>query len=480
MELLEFKNEFLTMLGVDQVEDVPDVVNSCSPDLVARYRERFGMDRDWIREFYQYYLADREGLKQDYTPPSLSKLLLRLVGPCKTLVDLCAGTGSLSIYADPGTKIKAIELDPKAAACLRFNYAVHGLNAEVVQADALTFLTDQTKADGAISNPPFNIQPDGLWPPAKTGNWSFVLSALDRTTGRAAVILPAGILNETKDKSVVRSLLQSGCLKAVIKCPEKMFLSTSIPVCVLVLSHEPADHVVLIDASRLASKEVREQRGQYGGTSHTGRIYRKELNVLNDQAIENITKAVNYRLDTDFSTFRSADLLIKNDCCLSPGLYLNTDPDEPEQTKLEWIAERYNSIVRQKNACKLTINETLAKELGFEKDLWEQQKKNSDEVTNMIQKLSGIKLESEDYLTFTRSRELTIRFKSKEVLPEIFTQFMQMWVNRVVLLNNLENEMLAQMRDYLLPKLMSGEIEIPERRKKEKFDARSNHTDQHG
>ncbi|WP_369413418.1 N-6 DNA methylase [Allobaculum fili] len=466
MELLEFKDRFLRMLETDKVEEVPEILNRSSSDLIERYQEEFGTDRDWIREFYQYYLADREGLKQDYTPPSLSKLLLHLVGPCRTLVDLCAGTGSLSLYADPDTKIKAIELDPKAAACLRFNYAVHGLDAEVVQADALTFLTDQTKADGAISNPPFNIQPASLWPPANTGNWSFVLSALDRTARRAAVILPAGILNETKDKSVVRSLLQSGRLKAVIKCPEKMFLSTSIPVCVLVLSHEPADHVMLIDASRLASKEVREQRGQYGGTSHTGRIYRKELNVLNDQAIENITKAVNYRLDTDFSTFRSADLLIKNDCRLSPGLYLNTDPDEQEQTKLEWIAERYNSIVRQKNACKLTINETLAKELGFEKDLWEQQKKNSDEVANMIQKLSGIKLESEDYLTFTRSRELTIRFKSKEVLPEIFTQFMQMWVNRVVLLNNLENEMLAQMRDYLLPKLMSGEIEIPERRKK--------------
>ena len=261
MELLEFKDRFLRMLETDKVEEVPEILNRSSPDLIERYQEEFGTDRDWIREFYQYYLADREGLKQDYTPPSLSKLLLHLVGPCRTLVDLCAGTGSLSLYADPDTKIKAIELDPKAAACLRFNYAVHGLDAEVVQADALTFLTDQTKADGAISNPPFNIQPASLWPPANTGNWSFVLSALDRTAGRAAVILPAGILNETKDKSVVRSLLQSGRLKAVIKCPEKMFLSTSIPVCVLVLSHEPADHVMLIDASRLASKEVREQRG---------------------------------------------------------------------------------------------------------------------------------------------------------------------------------------------------------------------------
>ena len=223
MELLEFKDRFLRMLGTDKVEDVPEILNRRSPDLIERYQEEFGTDRDWIREFYQYYLADREGLKQDYTPPSLSKLLLRLVGPCNTLVDLCAGTGSLSLYADPGTKIKAIELDPKAAACLRFNYAVHGLDAEVVQADALTLLTDQTKADGTISNPPFNIQPDGLWPPAKTGNWSFVLSALDRTTGKAALILPVGVLRETRDKILVQKLIQCGRLKAVIKCPEKMF-----------------------------------------------------------------------------------------------------------------------------------------------------------------------------------------------------------------------------------------------------------------
>lgn len=170
MELLEFKNKFLEMLKTDNVEEVPVILRTFDDALVNQYRETFGTDRDWIREFYQYYLADREGLKQDYTPPSLSKLLLHLVGPCRTLVDLCAGTGSLSLYADPDTKIKAIELDPKAAACLRFNYAVHGLDAEVVQADALTFLTDQTKADGAISNPPFNIQPDSLWPPAKHCN----------------------------------------------------------------------------------------------------------------------------------------------------------------------------------------------------------------------------------------------------------------------------------------------------------------------
>ncbi|MFR7639904.1 MAG: hypothetical protein ACLUYS_09735, partial [Allobaculum sp.] len=110
MELLEFKDRFLRMLETDKVEEVPEILNRSSPNLIERYQEEFGTDRDWIREFYQYYLADREGLKQDYTPPSLSKLLLHLVGPCRTLVDLCAGTGSLSLYADPDTKIKAIEL----------------------------------------------------------------------------------------------------------------------------------------------------------------------------------------------------------------------------------------------------------------------------------------------------------------------------------------------------------------------------------
>lgn len=75
---------------------------------------------------------------------------------------------------------------------------------------------------------------------------------------------------------------------------------------------------------------------------------------------------------------------------------------------------------------------------------------------------SFIQKTKEDYLTFTRSRELQIKFKSKEDLPPIFSQFMQLWVNQTVLLNDLANEMLEQMRDYLLPKLISGEIEVPE------------------
>lgn len=283
------------------------------------------------------------------------------------------------------------------------------------------------------------------------------------------MILPMGVLNETADKTVVQNLIQRGQLKAVVKCPEKMFLSTSIPVCVLVLSHEAGNSVVLIDAAKLATKEIREQRGQFGGASHTGRIYRKEFSVFSDEAISQIVRAINRKESSSFSKTVRIEDVTANDFNLNPLTYL---PDEPEteQNKLEWIAERYNAIVRQKNACKLVINETLAKELGLDQELWEQQKKNSAQVADMIGKLGNVKLETEDYLTFTRSRELAIRFKSKDVMPEIFKQFVPMWVNRVALLNNLENEMLEQMRDYLLPKLISGELEIPEGEQKWKIE----------
>lgn len=461
MELLEFKTRFLEMLGTDNVEDVPGILSSAGDDLVSRYLETFGADRDWIREFYQYYLADREGLKQDYTPPSLAKLVLQLVGPCTDIIDLCAGTGSLSLYADPDTQVFAEELDPRACGCLSFNYRVHGIFPAVSCCDVLGEDRHLHLADGVVSNPPFNlpIHKD----PAKSGNWSFALAALERTKNRAVLILPLSVMSESADRDLVARLASKGRIEAAIKCPEKMFSSTSIPVCVLVMTQKPKQGVLLLDASSLVVTEIREQRGQYGGSSHTGRVYKKQINVLPDEAIRQIVEIVNGRLETEISTVQSVESLEAENFCLMPARYLRA-PEESgrDQTQLSWLADQYNKIIRQKNACKLTINETLAKELHMDQELWEKGKKASMEVAKVIQQLSGIDLEREDYLTFTRNRELQIRFKSKEDLPPIFNQFMQLWVNQTVLLNNLENDLLAQMRDLLLPKLMSGEIEVPE------------------
>ena len=459
MELLEFKQKLFEMLKIQDPGALPEALDKAcgSKEIKEKYISTFGLDRDWIRELYQYYCADRKDMKQDFTPESLARLVTKIIGPCDTVNDICAGSGSLSLYLDPDTKIRAYEMDDNVIPFLRFNCFIHGMQVEINHCNALE--AKNTLADGVVSNPPFNIDYSGPLE-AKTGNWAFVLKALQMTRGRAAIILPCGVLSERKDLQTVKELVENGKLEAVIKCPEKMFASTSIPVCVLVLNALSTSEIVMIDASELADKEIREQKGQYGEKSHTGRVYKKTFNVFSEEAISDICNMINSKIETDFSTVQTAESIRNTDYQLNPARYLASDDHESDQTKLEWVAEQYNQIIRMKNACKLIVNETLAKQLGIDQQLWEQSKANSLEVQKMIEKVSGIKLEKEDYLTFTKSRELSIRFKSKEELPAIFNQFIQLWINQTVMLNQMENAMLGQMRDYLLPQLLSGDLEI--------------------
>lgn len=458
MELLEYKNELFNLLDIESIERLPEALENAvgDCDLRNRYIETFGW-RDWIRELYQYYLADRENMKQDYTPESLSKLCGEIVGQCETIVDLCAGSGSLSIHSK-SEGLECVELDEGVLPFLKFNLFLNGRKAQILHGDALT--ASVRKAEGCISNPPFNLPYEGADLPCKTGNWAFVYKALNSTVNRAAIILPQGVLSERRDLQAVQDLVQEGHLEAVISCPERMFDSTSIPVCVIVVNWNRSDKTVFIDASGMAEKQIRTQRGQYGGRSHTNRVYKKEVNVFSDEAIAKICDLINNKKNSENSAAVESDEILKNQCNLSPLRYIKQTESEDSGNSIKWIAEQYNRLVRMKNACKLTINESLAKELGIDQQLWEESKRKSQEVAETIYKISGLKIEKEDYLTFTKSRELTLRFKSKEELPAIFNQFIQLWINQTVMLNQLENSMLSEMRDCLLPKLMDGTLEV--------------------
>ncbi len=50
--------------------------------------------------------------------------------------------------------------------------------------------------------------------------------------------------------------------------------------------------------------------------------------------------------------------------------------------------------------------------------------------------------------------------KDKEFLSSIFSMVLPMWSQHIYYLNNEENRLLAEFRDALLPKLMSGEISV--------------------
>lgn len=73
----------------------------------------------------------------------------------------------------------------------------------------------------------------------------------------------------------------------------------------------------------------------------------------------------------------------------------------------------------------------------------------------------GINFETEDYIQFTKNKnEFVYKCNDKEFLPDIFIQFYNVWKNQIALLNTMQNQYLAELRDALLPDLMSGKIDV--------------------
>lgn len=100
------------------------------------------LDVDWLQMIYQYWLADRENKKQDYTPKSLALFLAKMITPeYGTVVDMCAGSGALTIQAwaeNPNLEFECIEFDENVIPILLFNLAVRNIKATVRHQDVLS------------------------------------------------------------------------------------------------------------------------------------------------------------------------------------------------------------------------------------------------------------------------------------------------------------------------------------------------------
>lgn len=100
------------------------------------------LDVDWLQMIYQYWLADRENKKQDFTPKSLALFLAKMITPeYGTVVDMCAGSGALTIQAwaeNPNLEFECIEFDENVIPILLFNLAVRNIKATVRHQDVLS------------------------------------------------------------------------------------------------------------------------------------------------------------------------------------------------------------------------------------------------------------------------------------------------------------------------------------------------------
>lgn len=322
-----------------------------------------------------------------------------------------------------------------------------------------------------ISNPPYNMawkipelanfMPQYMGyqiPPKNNANYAFILTALNMVDGKAVFLLPNGVLaSGTKEERTLREQLVSGNLiSAVIALPDSMFESTSIQVCIVLFDkNKQTQKIEMIDMRQMFEVEKRDQRGQFGGSSHTGRTYHKDVNVLTadgmNKAIEAIEQLKN---ELGFCRAVTPEELKRNDFIITPGRYVEQKPVEENHRSFADITADYNRIIRQKNAIQIRMNKTAAKRLGYD---------CMDIVTPDLAEsfaVAGQKPEKENFISFGADDGIRITISTKDGIHPLILDFLNHWKQMIMYLNTEENRLLAEFRDALLPELMSGKIDI--------------------
>ncbi|HWL43225.1 MAG TPA: type I restriction-modification system subunit M [Ilumatobacter sp.] len=254
---------------------------------------------DLLGDAYEYlmrHFATESGKSkgQFYTPAEVSRILAKVVGingdtkQDQTVYDPTCGSGSLLLKAADeaprGMTIYGQEKDNATWALSKMNMILHGNEiAEVAKGDTITspqFVagTQLKTFDFVVMNPPFSTKSwsNGLEndfgrfehgrPPKKNGDYAFLLHALKslKSTGKAAIILPHGVLFRGGAEATIRTrLLKQGFVKGIIGLPANLFYGTGIPACIVVLDKENAvgrTGVFMIDASKGFEKDGPKNR----------------------------------------------------------------------------------------------------------------------------------------------------------------------------------------------------------------------------
>ena len=248
---------------------------------------------DLLGDAYEYlmrHFATESGKSkgQFYTPSEVSRIIAKVIGispqnarASTTAYDPTCGSGSLllKVAAEAGKHItlEGQEMDVTTAGLARMNMILHDFpTANILSGNTLASpkfkdgeqlrtydyvvanpkFSDKTWSTGLIpGNDPFQRFTWGV-PPKKQGDYAYLLHIIRsmKSAGKAACILPHGVLFRGNAEAVIRQqLVRSGYLKAIIGLPANLFYGTGIPACILVLDKENAPArkgIFMIDASR--------------------------------------------------------------------------------------------------------------------------------------------------------------------------------------------------------------------------------------
>lgn len=359
----------------------------------------FSTDTDTLGDAYEYLIgqfAAGSGKKagEFYTPQQISTILSEIVtldsqdpstgkkNKLDKVLDFAGGSGSLllnvrkRIKENGGSigKIYGQEKNITTYNLARMNMLLHGMKDtefEIFHGDTLlnqwNILNEMNPAkkmefDAIVANPPFSLRWDpndtlaedfrfksyGL-APKSAADFAFLLHGFHFLSGEGtmAIILPHGVLFRGGAEERIRTkLLKDNNIDTVIGLPSKLFYSTGIPVCILVLKKcKKQDDVLFINASEQFENGKRQ-------------------NTLGKKHIKNIVETYKYRKETErFSRKVSMEEIERNGYNLNISRYVSTAEDEV-QIDLSEVNEKLASINERIEKKTKEHNEYL-KELGL-------------------------------------------------------------------------------------------------------------------
>lgn len=350
-------SKFKVLTGSHETAEVP---NNLLNILLSPYKNRFlksiteigvDMSEDFLRTFFEEEHAERVTNKQDFTPESVATLIAKLQKQGNNYFETAAGIGGLVIAQWVNNKDIIVNLEEISGVTITYlllHMSIRNIAGIVKHANSITdevyttyVLTKGDKfsdieisdninqkeiaADISNINPPFSLKWDGAkgedkngypYPPKGCADYLFILRALSKLNdeGQMIAIVPNGLLfRGGKEGEIRKKLIEDKHIKSIISLPANLFMGTSIPVALLVLTKAKTnENVLVIDASNEFEKN-------------------KNKNKLTDEHIDKIVETYNNNNEIEkYSRVVSFDEIKENDYNLNIPRYIDTFEEEPE------------------------------------------------------------------------------------------------------------------------------------------------------
>ncbi len=297
----DFNDDALLGQGKEKVDKLTNLIGIFESKDLDFSKHRADGD-DILGDAYEYlmrHFATESGKSkgQFYTPAEVSRVMAQVLGiakaktgPDTTVYDPTCGSGSLLLKvaeaAPTGVSVYGQEKEEATSGLARMNMILHHNPGAVIEqgntlADPKFLVGDQLKTfDYVVANPPFS---DKRWsnglkgdeykrfdgfgtPPDKQGDYAYLLHIIRslKSTGRAACILPHGVLFRGNAEAEIRkSLVRRGLILGLIGLPANLFYGTGIPACIIVIDKAGAaarKGIFMIDAAQGYMKDGPKNR----------------------------------------------------------------------------------------------------------------------------------------------------------------------------------------------------------------------------